>query len=973
MLLANLVTSMILFGSPSPAVSQSGETYRNNLNEVIARSLRSYNISSNGYTASQPGKFDFKVSSSARLHLNEISAAVTAFGNGNVSNLAGAATSRTSTDANGWPKLTFNRSNLSEWFVNERNGLHHWMQVNKKSGAGDLWVKLAVTTPGALRQVSDSQVEVSGKDRTFSYAGLKVWDAKGTYLDARMKVSGTAIYLVVDDAKASYPVTIDPTWIQESKLTASDAATTDAFGTSVAIDGDRAIVGAPTNDAGGTLDSGAAYVYFRGTNGLWSQEAKLIASDKTGSDFFGTSVSISGVRAVVGATGQDASANAAGAAYVFTRSGTTWTQEAKLLASDGASNNNMGASVSTTGDRIAVGSPGAKGGNVNNAGQVYIYARAIAGTWSQEAILNASDRSVADGLGISVSLSGDYVLAGANLKGNSNIGGAYVWVRALNGTWSQQAIIVGSDSTPDDQFGTSVSLSGDRAVIGAPLKNQTVFTDAGAVYAFTRSGTVWTEEARIVAGDVASGALFGNSVSISGSRAIIGSSAATVNAAARGAAYVFLRDGAGAWSQEVKFTGSDSAASDAFGTSVSISGVRAIVGANGNDPSAVSNAGAAYAFQVTETMSLSFPTVGVIGGRSSTGTVTLGVAPAVDTVITLSSNSAALQVPASVTVLAGNTTATFVATSSVTLVDTLGTVSAAGTGYANASTTLDVRLPRVGAMSFSSPVVAIGQSATGTVTLQAAAPTGGILVSLANDAPATLSCPASVLVPAGQTRATFTVVGQSVAVASSAKVTGTPSFTEKSATISVLPYFLADFTIQNTTILASTSTVGTVTVSSPAPAGGSVITLSSSTNRLTLPSTVTVPEGATSAQFTIAGGALPVSAGVIRAALGTVTKAATINVVHRHITAVALGSTTITSGNTTTFTVTVNATAASDMVVTLSSQSPSIAGVPATLTIPAGQTSASVTVTTTAGVVGTSNIYANLPGHGVKGAKLTVN
>lgn len=147
MLLANLVTSMILFGSPSPAVSQSGETYRNNLNEVIARSLRSYDISSNGYTASQPGKFDFKVSSSARLHLNEISAAVTAFGNGNVSNLAGAATSRTSTDANGWPKLTFNRSNLSEWFVNERNGLHHWMQVNKKSGAGDLWVKLAVTTP----------------------------------------------------------------------------------------------------------------------------------------------------------------------------------------------------------------------------------------------------------------------------------------------------------------------------------------------------------------------------------------------------------------------------------------------------------------------------------------------------------------------------------------------------------------------------------------------------------------------------------------------------------------------------------------------------------------------------------------------------------------------------------------------------------------------------------------------------------
>ena len=973
MLLANLVTSMILLGSPSPVVSQSGGNYRNNLNEVIARSLRSYDNTTTGFSAMQPGQFDFKVSSSARLHLNEISAAVTAFGNGNVSNLAGKATSKVSADVNGWPKLTFNRDNLSEWFVNERAGLHHWMQVNKKSGAGDLWLKLAITTPGNLRQVSDTQVEVSGKDRSFTYSGLKVWDAAGKTLDARMKVAGTSIYLVVDDAKATYPVTIDPTWVQEAKLTASDATTTDAFGTSVSTDGTRAIVGAPTNDAGGTLDSGAAYVFLRAANGLWSQEAKLIATDKVSNDFFGTSVSISGVRAVVGATGQDASANAAGAAYVFTRTGTTWTQEAKLLASDGASNNGMGASVSTTGDRIAVGSPGAKGGNVNNAGQVYIYTRAIAGTWSQEAILNASDRSVADGLGISVSLSGDSVIAGANLKGNNNVGGAYVWVRAGAGTWSQQAILVHADFASDDQFGSSVSLSGDRAVIGAPLKNQTVLTDAGAVYAFTRSGTVWTQEAKIVAADAAAGALFGSSVSISGSRAIIGSSAATVNAAARGAAYVYLRDGIGAWSQEVKFTGSDSAAADSFGTSVSISGVNAIVGASGNDPSAVSNAGAAYAFQLTETMSLSFPTAGVIGGRSSTGTVTLGAAPAVDTVIALSSNSAALQVPATVTVLAGNTTATFVATTSVTLADTLATVSATGTGYAAALTTLDVRLPRVGAVSFSSSVVAIGQSATGTVTLQAAAPTGGILVSLANNAPAALSCPATVLVPAGQTRATFTVVGQTVATTTLAKVTGTPSFTEKSATISVLPYFLADFTVGSSTLLASTSTLGTVTVSSPAPAGGSVITLTSSSTRVTVPASVTIAEGTTSATFSIAAGTLPVTGALVRATLGSITKQSAINVVQRNIVSATLGSTLVTSGSTTTFTITLNAAAPSDMIVTLSSQSPTIAGVPATVTILAGQTSAMVTVTTNVGVVGSSNIYANLAGQGVRGSKLTVN
>ncbi len=150
-------------------------------------------------------------------------------------------------------------------------------------------------------------------------------------------------------------------------------------------------------------------------------------------------------------------------------------------------------------------------------------------------------------------------------------------------------------------------------------------------------------------------------------------------------------------------------------------------------------------------------------------------------------------------------------------------------------------------VTFSVDAFTLGQSATGTITLQSPAPAGGTLVTLANGNSDALDCPATVTVPAGQSRATFTVTGKSVGVATTVKVEATPSFNEKSDTITVNPAFdvsVADF------VLGGTGQ-GQVTLSAPAPAGGAVVSLSASSLRLSVPATVTVPEGGTTASFTV--------------------------------------------------------------------------------------------------------------------------
>jgi lipopolysaccharide export system protein LptA len=325
-------------------------------------------------------------------------------------------------------------------------------------------------------------------------------------------------------------------------LTASDKAANDNFGNSVSISGDVAIVGAPYADPGGTTDAGKACIFrYNGTS--WIEEAILIASDKTAYDNFGWSVSISGDVAIIGASYADPDGtSAAGKAYIFRYNGTSWIQEAILTASDKAVGDYFGWSVAISGNLAIVGASYADPDRTWLAGKAYIF-RYNGTSWIQEAILIASDKAIGDQFGNSVSISGNVAIVGANLGdsgGYTDAGKAYIF--RYNGTsWIQEAILIASDKAANDNFGTSVSISGDVAIVGANLADPSGITNAGKAYIFRYNGTSWIQEAILTASDKAESDLFGNSVSISGNVAIIGAyhadSDGTTDA---GKAYIFM-------------------------------------------------------------------------------------------------------------------------------------------------------------------------------------------------------------------------------------------------------------------------------------------------------------------------------------------------------------------------------------------------------------------------------------------------
>ncbi len=377
---------------------------------------------------------------------------------------------------------------------------------------------------------------------------------------------------------------------EQAKLTASDGAISDLFGYSVSISGDTAVVGADGDDDNGT-DSGSAYVFVR-SGTTWSQQAKLTASDGAEEDLFGWSVSISGDTAVVGAHYDDDNGLNSGSAYVFVRSGTTWTEEAKLTASDGAEDDFFGRSVSVSGDTAVVGAYGDDDYG-SYSGSAYVFVRSGT-TWSEEAKLTASAGAQGDLFGTSVSICGDTDVVGADGDDDngSNTGSAYVFVRTGT-TWSQQAKLTASDGAEEGFFGESVSVSGDTAAVGAYL-DENYGHRTGSAYVFVRSGTTWSQQAKLTANDGAERDSFGWSVSISGDTAVVGAIHDDDHGTDSGSASVFVRSGT-TWSEEAKLTASDAAAHDLFGISVSISGGTAVVGAHYDDDNAF-NSGSAYVY-----------------------------------------------------------------------------------------------------------------------------------------------------------------------------------------------------------------------------------------------------------------------------------------------------------------------------------------------------------------------------------------
>jgi hypothetical protein len=447
----------------------------------------------------------------------------------------------------------------------------------------------AVTT-GSLTNGGGATATVSQADNVFTITPTTTTSYGGEFSITFSASDGTN----TATAESAFTLVFAYNWsstTQQQKIVASDAQAGDYFGRSAAISGDTVVVAAYGEDttAGG---AGAAYIFTR-SGTTWSQQQKIQASDAQAGDNLGYSVGIDGDTLVVGAHKEDNTGGAdAGAAYIFTRSGTTWSQQAKLTASDAQATDYFGWSVAIDGDTVVVGAYYEDAGG-GDAGAAYIFTRSGT-TWSQQAKLTASDAQATDYFGISAAISGDTVVVGAYQEdtGGSKAGAAYVFTRSGT-TWSQQQKIQASDKQAGDYFGRSAAISGDTVVVGA-YREDTTASDAGAAYIFTRSGTTWSQQQKIQASDAQASDNFGISAAISGDIVVVGSYVEDTTATDAGAAYIFTRSGT-TWSQDKKIQASDAQASDNLGYSLGIDGDTVVVGAHKEDYWGT-DAGAAYIF-----------------------------------------------------------------------------------------------------------------------------------------------------------------------------------------------------------------------------------------------------------------------------------------------------------------------------------------------------------------------------------------
>lgn len=365
---------------------------------------------------------------------------------------------------------------------------------------------------------------------------------------------------------------------------------------------------------------------------------------------------------------------------------------------------------------------------------------------------------------------------------------------------------------------------------------------------------------------------------------------------------------------------------------------------------------------VTDTLTVKAPTVQsvvvapatVTGGTSSGGTVTLSSpAPAGGREVQLSSNNVAAQVPSSVTVLAGQTTAVFAIQTSTVNLDTVVTITGSSFG-SSSSGSLTVESPIATTISFSPATVVGGVSSTGTITLSGPAPSTGLQVALSSNK-AFVTVPASITVPAGATEVTFNALTSTVAANSTATITGTIGARTATGTLTVTAPQLTGLTVRPVSVPGGTSSNGTVTLSSAAPVGGVTVALSSSSLKAGVPATVSIVEGATSAQFTVTtvGVAASVSA-VITGSLNGISATDTLTVTAPTVVSVTLDPTTVPGGRTSTGTVNIGYAAPVGGVVVSLASSNAAASLPASVTVAEGATKATFTITTIAVSANTS-------------------
>ncbi len=395
---------------------------------------------------------------------------------------------------------------------------------------------------------------------------------------------------------------IDPEVFQ--KLVATDGATNDTFGTSVAVsaDGSTVVVGATGDDDKGS-NSGSAYIFTKQANGSYLQTQKLLASDGAAGDRFGHSVAVSGdgSTVVAGAYQDDDKGSNSGSAYIFTKQADgSYLETQKLLATDGAANDRFGSSVAVTADGLTVVAGAYQDDDKgSNSGSAYIFTKQANGSYLETQKLVASDGAMDDYFGWSVAVSGDgsTVVVGSykdDDKGTDS-GSAYIFTKQADGSYLETQKLLATDGAAGDRFGYSVAVSGDGStVVVSAYQDGDKGSNSGSAYIFTKQANgSYLQTQKLLASDGAMDDYFGVSIAVSGdgSTVVVSAYYDDDKGSNSGSAYIFTKQANGSYLQTQKLLASDGAASDYFGTSVAISNTSVVIGAQNH-----LSKGAAYVY-----------------------------------------------------------------------------------------------------------------------------------------------------------------------------------------------------------------------------------------------------------------------------------------------------------------------------------------------------------------------------------------
>jgi FG-GAP repeat len=560
-------------------------------------------------------------------------------------------------------RVTYGHGGVSEWYVNGPSGLEQGFTLRRApAAAANMPVTLSMSLTGNARlsMAADARSMVlSGPGGALlSYGELVATDARGRALPSSMQMIEGKLLLNIDTRGAAYPVRVDPLVQQGPKLEAEGEIGAGRLGRSVALstDGNTALVSAPHN--GGT--SGAVWVFQR-SGTTWTKQAVLETAKGEGGGFLGRNVALSadGNTALIGAGSKH---GAVGAVWVFTRSGSSWEQQgSKLTAADEVGKGYFGTNValSADGNTAVIGGADDNGG----VGAAWVFTRSES-TWTQQGGKLTGNEEVGAGkFASSVAISGDgnvALIGGTHDEGK--VGAAWVFARS-GSSWAQQGSkLLAGEEIAKGFFGTSVALSGDgsTALITGAHDNGRI----GGAWVFARSGSTWIQQGpKLTGGGEVGNGQFGSSAALSadGNTALIGGREDDGNL---GAVWAFARSGSSWLQQGSKLVGGEESGEGEFGYSLAISSdaTTALIGGLGDD----GGVGAAWVFADAPSEPEPPPpngggTSGTSGGDSgtsetpSTSGTTTGT-PKSAAIFVLSSTSSGVTVPPPVLGRTGNIT-----------------------------------------------------------------------------------------------------------------------------------------------------------------------------------------------------------------------------------------------------------------------------------------------------------------------------